>query len=65
MENAREQDEIFYAYKFGELMQIGGHYIYYEKNPEMQNYMINTRKENGVTPVKWLRIELQRIFVVQ
>ncbi len=35
------------------------------KNPEMQNYMINTRKENGVTPVKWLRIELQRIFVVQ
>lgn len=48
--NAREQDEIFYAYKFGELMQIGGHYIYYEKNPEMQNYMINTRKENGVTP---------------
>ena len=48
--NAREQDEIFYAYKFGELMQIGGHYIYYEKNPEMQNYMINTHKENGVTP---------------
>lgn len=48
--NAREQEEIFYAYKFGELMQIGGHYIYYEKNPEMQNYMINTRKENGVTP---------------
>lgn len=30
--NAREQDEIFYAYKFGELMQIGGHYIYYEKS---------------------------------
>ena len=48
--NAREQDEIFYAYKFGEIMQMGGHYIYYEKNPEMQNYMINTRRENGVTP---------------
>ena len=48
--NAREQDEIFYAYKFGELMQIGGHYIYYEKNPQMQNYMINTRRQNGVTP---------------
>ena len=31
-------------------MQMGGHYIYYEKNPEMQNYMINTRRENGVTP---------------
>ena len=48
--NAREQEEIFYAYKFGELMQIGGHYIYYEKNPEMQNYMISTRRDNGVTP---------------
>lgn len=32
------------------LMQIGGHYIYYEKNPQMQNYMINTRRQNGVTP---------------
>ena len=48
--NAREQEEIFYAYKFGELMQIGGHYIYYEKNSEMQNYMISTRRDNGVTP---------------
>ena len=48
--NAREQEEIFYAYKFGELMQIGGHYIYYEKNPEMQNYMISTRRNNGITP---------------
>ncbi len=44
--NAREQEEVFYAYKFGEIMQMGGHYIYYEKNPEMQNYMINTRREN-------------------
>ena len=31
--NAREQEEVFYAYKFGEIMQMGGHYIYYEKNP--------------------------------
>ena len=43
-------EDVFYAYKFGEIMQMGGHYIYYEKNPEMQNYMINTRRENGVTP---------------
>lgn len=48
--NAREPEEIFYAYKFGELMQMGGHYIYYEKNPQMQNYMINNRRANGVTP---------------
>ena len=37
--NAREQEEVFYAYKFGEIMQMGGHYIYYEKNPEMLHYM--------------------------
>ena len=32
------------------IMQMGGHYIYYEKNPEMQNYMINTRRRERVTP---------------
>ena len=29
---------------------VGGHYIYYEKNPDMQNYMISMRKMIGVTP---------------
>ena len=48
--DAVEDEEIFYAYKYNELMQLGGHYIYYEKNPEMQNYMINMRKMIGVTP---------------
>lgn len=48
--DAMEDEEIFYAYKYNELMQMGGHYIYYEKNPEMQNYMINMRKMIGVTP---------------
>ena len=43
-------EEAFYANKFGELMQMGGHYIFYEKNPSMQNYMINMRKKIGVTP---------------
>ena len=48
--DALEADELFYAYKYGELMQMGGHYIYYEKNTAMQNYMISTRKKIGVTP---------------
>lgn len=48
--DAVENDEMFSAYKYGELMQMGGHYIYYEKNPDMQNYMISTRRQNGVTP---------------
>ena len=29
---------------------MSGHYIYYEKNPAMQNYMILERKKIGVTP---------------
>lgn len=45
-----EKDEMFFAYKYGELMQMGGYYIYYERNPAMQNYMISTRRQNGVTP---------------
>ena len=48
--DAASRDEMYFAYKYNELMQIGGHYIYYEKNPQMQNYMINTRRQNGVTP---------------
>ena len=48
--DAYEEDEIIYAYKYNELMQMGGHYIYYEKNPDMQNYMISMRKTIGVTP---------------
>lgn len=48
--DAVENEEVFYAYKFGELMQMGGYYIYYEKNPDMQNYMIHARRQIGVTP---------------
>lgn len=44
------EEEIYYAYKYGELMQMGGYYIYYERNPQMQNYMIGTRRQIGVTP---------------
>ena len=48
--NGQEKEETFYTYEGGTLRSTGGFYIYYEKNPEMQNYMINTHKENGVTP---------------
>lgn len=50
MKHPEEDVEIYFAYKFHELMQMGGYYIFYEKNPDMQNYMINTRKQIGVTP---------------
>ena len=45
-----EKDEVYYVHKLEDLMEIGGHYTYYEKNPCMQNYMISTRKKNGASP---------------
>lgn len=45
-----EVEEQYYCYKYKELMQIGGHYVYYEKNAAMQSYMITARKKIGVTP---------------
>ncbi|MCU6688009.1 LysM peptidoglycan-binding domain-containing protein [Dorea acetigenes] len=50
MKDAFSEEEIYYAYKYHELMQMGGHYIFYEKNPQMQDYIISTRRQNGVTP---------------
>lgn len=50
LKHAEEDEEIYFAYKYHELMQMGGYYIFYEKNPEMQNYMISTRRQIGVTP---------------
>lgn len=60
--DALEAEEIFYAYKYGELMQMGGHYIYYEKNPAMQNYMINTRRMIGVTPYEMVEDRAAKNF---
>lgn len=44
------KEEMFFAYKYHDLLEIGGHYIYYEKNPDMQNYMITKRRQTGMTP---------------
>ena len=50
VKEAREKDEKFFIHKYKELMECGGHYIYYEKNVEMQEYMIASRKKIGMTP---------------
>lgn len=47
---ANSKEELFFAYKYKELMQMGGYFVYYEKNPCMQDYMIMSRKKIGVTP---------------
>lgn len=48
--NSRDKEEKFYVYKYREMMECKGHFIYYEKNMEMQNYMISCRKKTGMTP---------------
>ena len=47
MKDPIEKDETYYVHKMNDLMAIGGHYTYYEKNPCLQNYMIASRKKNG------------------
>lgn len=47
-----EKDEVYFVHKMNDLMEIGGHYTYYEKNPCMQNYMISSRKKNGAFPTE-------------
>lgn len=50
LKDSREKEEKYYLHKYRDLMECGGHYIYYEKNTEMQNYMISIRKKMGMTP---------------
>ncbi len=50
MKDAVEKEESYFVHKLNDLMQIGGRYTYYEKNPCMQNYMIASRRKNGVSP---------------
>ena len=52
LKDSIEKDEMYYVHKFNDLLPIGGHYTYYEKNPCMQNYMISTRKKNGAMPTE-------------
>lgn len=50
MKDMIEKEEKYYVHKYRDLMECAGHYIYYEKNVEMQNYMISIRKKVGMTP---------------
>lgn len=50
LKEAREKEEKYFVHKYKNLMESAGHYIYYEKNNEMQDYMIASRKKSGMTP---------------
>lgn len=43
-----EREEAFYIWKNGGFSRKEGYFIYYEKNPQMQEYMISRRKGKGV-----------------
>ena len=60
--NAREKEEKFYIYRFRDLMECAGHYVYYEKNLEMQNYMIASRKRSGFTPSEIIEDRVTKSF---
>ena len=60
--NARDKEEKFYIYKYRNMMECHGHYIYYEKNAEMQNYMISTRKKTGLTPSEIIEDRVTKNF---
>ena len=60
--NARDKEEKFYIYKFRDMMECGGHYVYYEKNLEMQNYMIASRKRRGFTPSEIIEDRVTKNF---
>lgn len=60
--NARDKEEKFYIYKYHDMMECSGHYVYYEKNVEMQNYMISTRKKVGFTPSEIIEDRVTKNF---
>lgn len=43
--DSREREEAFYVWKSGHLTRKEGYFIYYEKNPGMQEYMISKRED--------------------
>ena len=62
MKDATEKEEAYFVHKFNDLMEIAGHYTYYEKNPCMQDYMIANRKKNGMTPSETVEDQAAKDF---
>lgn len=60
--DARDKEEKFYIYKYRNMMECSGHFVYYEKNLEMQNYMIATRKRTGFTPSELIEDRVTKNF---
>lgn len=42
-----EREDAFFRYDGGTMVKLGGYYIYYEKNSQMQTYMIERSQKEG------------------
>ena len=58
--DALEKEEAFYFYDKGKLKKQSGYYIYYDRNEEMQNYMVEN-KENVSTDEGYMDVATQKI----
>lgn len=41
----QEREDAFFRYENNSMLRLGGYYLYYEKNPCMQTYMLDKNKE--------------------
>ena len=57
-----DKEEVYHVYKYNDLMEVGGHFVYYEKNQNMQEYMIAKRKQNCVTPSEVIEDRVTKDF---
>ena len=48
-----EGEDTFFRYGDGKMVEISGHYIYYEKNADMQSYMLVKREDDVVLPQEY------------
>mgnify|MGYP000049224566 FL=1 len=62
-----DREDAFYLYENGHLFRQHGYYIYYDRNEDMQNYMIEIRQENHIeehgTPGFQNRLSEKRMII--
>ncbi|MFA9378569.1 MAG: LysM peptidoglycan-binding domain-containing protein [Lachnotalea sp.] len=57
-----ENEEIFYIFQNGHFFRQMGYYIYYEKNEEMQEYMVQTKELDKEEPIEQVEDHATKSF---
>lgn len=62
--DSKEREEAFFTWKKGKLTKKEGYFIYYEKNPQMQEYMISRReaKYGDMPPLEEVKDQAARNY---